>query len=61
MLSKDEISSLEAIFSLARVQITTTRTDHKNDLVQLLNFELSLLEKLSPKEEKVPDLKPLED
>ena len=61
MLSKDEISSLEAIFSLARVQSTTTRADHKNDLVQLLNFELSLLEKLSPKEEEVPDLKPLED
>tara|TARA_R110001632_G_scaffold125931_3_gene239426 strand:- start:1496 stop:1681 length:186 start_codon:yes stop_codon:yes gene_type:complete len=61
MLNKDEISSLEAIFSLARVQLTTTRPDHKNDLVQLLNFEMSILEKLSPKEEKVPDLKPLED
>jgi len=61
MLNKDEISSLEAIFSLARVQLTTTRQDHKNDLVQLLNFEISILEKLSPKEEKVPDLKPLED
>ena len=43
MLNKDEISSLEAIFSLARVQLTTTRPYHKNDLVQLLNFEMSIL------------------
>tara|TARA_R100000544_G_scaffold36822_1_gene25937 strand:+ start:497 stop:682 length:186 start_codon:yes stop_codon:yes gene_type:complete len=61
MLSKEEITSLEAIFSLARVQLANSRPDHKNDLIQLLNFEVSILDKLSPKEDKVPDLKPLED
>lgn len=52
MLSKEEIKNLEAIFSLARIQITNTRPDHKNDLIQLLNFETSILEKLSEKEQK---------
>lgn len=52
MLSKEEIKNLEAIFSLARIQITNTRPDHKNDLIQLLNFETSILEKLSEKEKE---------